>query len=232
MILRQTWLSWRRRVWSWKRNSAAVRKVLFLFLSLLPCSKSFPLPSFSLFPCCLNRRIEGWNVRNNLFIFENKTVPQTTYFLSEGIGFALLQWLTSTLWYFIVFVQTAKSHCCFSESHSGALVVVVSHRTHTYTRSLTVSWRLCVCVCLVDLPAISITVSAAKWGERHRQPTGMLLLFWGSGSRGPDCFAQGQHDLGVVICILVDCIVSFLRTTQEAWACNCSARIWHQLHTT
>lgn len=146
MILRQTWLSWRRRVWSWKRNSAAVRKVLFLFLSLLPCNKSFPLPSFSLFPCSLNLRSEGWNVRNNLFIFENKTVPQTTYFLAEGIGFALLQWLTSTLWYFIVFVQTAKSHCCFSESRSGALVVVVSHRTHTHTFTHRQLEVVCVCV--------------------------------------------------------------------------------------
>ncbi len=103
--------------------------------------------------------------------------------------------------------------------------------THTFTRCQ-LELGVCVCVCSGDLPAISITVSAAKWGERHRQPTGMLPLFWGSGSRGPDCFAQGQHDLGIVIYILVDCVLFFLRATQEAQACNRLARIWHQLHTT
>lgn len=90
------------------------------------------------------------------------------------------------------------------------------HLGHTHIHSLTISWRfVCVCVCVVrmgggwDLPAISITVSPAKWGERHRQPTGRLLPFWGSGSRGPDCFAQGQHDSGIVIYILVDCVLLF-----------------------
>lgn len=80
---------------------------------------------------------------------------------------------------------------------------VVSWLLHTFTHS-----QLERGVC-GDLPAISITFSAAKWGERHRQPTGMVLLFWASGSRGPDCFAQGQHDLGIVIYILVDCILFF-----------------------
>ena len=90
-------------------------------------------------------------------------------------------------------------------------VLVASVRTHTHHHlELGVCVCVCVCVCVWGaLAAISITVSAAKWGERHRQPTGMLLLFWGSGSRGPDCFAQGQHDLGIVIYILVDCTLSF-----------------------
>lgn len=86
-------------------------------------------------------------------------------------------------------------------------ILVVPLRTHAHIHSLTISWGLRVCPW--DLPAISITVSPAKWGERHRQPTGRLLPFWGSGSRGPDCFAQGQHDSGIVIYILVDCILLF-----------------------
>lgn len=66
---------------------------------------------------------------------------------------------------------------------------------------------VCACVFAGELPAISINVSAAKWGERHSRPTGMLPLLWGSRSSGPDCFAQGQHDLSRVIYILVDCFL-------------------------
>lgn len=103
----------------------------YFFLSFLPWNKYFPLPPFSLFRC--ENRIEGWKVRNHT---ENQTDPPTTCFVAEGTSLAQ----TLTCWYFIVFVQTIKSHSVRVAAVQPR-VLLVSHRTHTHS-----AW--CVCVCM------------------------------------------------------------------------------------
>lgn len=231
MILRQTWLSWRRRAWSWRRNSAAVRKVLFV-LSLFPMQAHFR--HWLSFPCMDVQIKLNFDMPETVCAILKQSLRK--HHLRQGVpplGCLAVNNLHTNS-HILLYLCKLLNPSAASVSVLGAEVCVLaaSHGTHTFTHRQ-LELHVCVRVCVEgDLPAISITVSAAKWGERHRQPTGMLLLFWGSGGRGPDCFAQGQHDLGIVIYMLVDCVLSFLGATQEAWACNRLARIWHQLHTT
>lgn len=94
---------------------------------------------------------------------------QTPHLFWGRIWCQSLELSSCKLWFYTVFVWTTESLPLAQDC-----AVAASLRTHTlaFTRC-----QLEVCVCAGDLPAISITVSAAKWGERHRQPTGMLLLF-------------------------------------------------------
>lgn len=66
-----------------------------------------------------------------------QTAPQMTCFAAEGISSAQ----TLTLWYFIVFVQTVKSHSV-TEAVVQARALLVPHRTDTHTLSL-----MCVYTC-------------------------------------------------------------------------------------
>ena len=126
-----------------------------------------PLPPFALF-----RQIKPNVDKSETSFFNFETSRRCRW-----KHFALLQPITSLQTFLFYWIC---ANCRFPLLPRYLWCGVVSWLLHAHTHIYSLSAGgvfVCVCVLGGDLPAISITVSAAKWGERHRQPTGMLLLF-------------------------------------------------------
>lgn len=174
MTLRQTCLPWRGRAWSWRRSSAAVRKVLFPLFSHMTRVHSATLDTI------MKPAFDFWFP---------VTRSDQSYWYSEAkkgpsVSFPLFLWTTSI--HILIFYCQMPNPSAVSPSCD----LVASHICSLRAAGLRARWNY--------LPFL-LTVSSAKWGERRSQPTGVLLLLWGSRSRGADCFAQGQRDLCIVI---------------------------------
>lgn len=139
MILRQIWLSWRRRVWSWKRNSAAVRKVLYSYRS----SSATKSPPYLPFPCLdAHTKLKSetsfaiLKINTHLLGRRRQCNGRFCSLAVNNLDFDILLYLCKLL------NPTAASG---RASLVQSCILVASHGTHTFT-SHQLELDVCVCV--------------------------------------------------------------------------------------